>query len=238
MSPRLSTRTKPRRKQHGESTDAMYKERTSLLSQYSSPRTSCRYGLTCSAGTFCLRDHRVNELAITQLILRVLERWTAEQEDFAAAFHSLPFGSRVILENITDKIEDIRVCMVPDHKTERQLLDVTSLQQLWDLPLSAWPEKIPLTELERCRQLHDTISLVRIRGRYTDRQLIFKSSINEVRYVYPELKLLLTMPPHSNVIPRPLFVVTGADRYGGEDKVYGFLMEHCQQRNLADILAY
>ncbi|KAL2869467.1 uncharacterized protein BJX67DRAFT_379021 [Aspergillus lucknowensis] len=192
-----------------------------------------------SAGAFCIRDQRVNSLGITKLVLLALERWTAEQEDFAARFHALPFGSRIILENITDNVEDIRVRMVADHKTERQLLPVSKLQQLWgDIPIAGWPETISLTDLEHCRQLHDTISLVRIKGGSGDQFFIFKSSVNEVRYVYHELKLLLTMPPHPNIIPRPLFLVTGADRYGGEDKVYGFLMEHHQQGNLADILAY
>src|SRR6266536_5189182 len=66
-----------------------------------------------------IRDERVAELGISRLILHVLERWTSKQVDFEKEFNRLTFGSRIILQNITMDVEQIKVRMISDHKTER-----------------------------------------------------------------------------------------------------------------------
>jgi hypothetical protein len=128
--------------------------------------------------------------------------------------------------------------MIRDYKTERQLLSVSKLQELWELPSASWPKTVSLYHLEHCSQIHDTISLVRIPTLHVDGLFVFKSAVNNVKFLYHELKLLLTMPPHCNIMPRPLFLVASKDRYSPENKVYGFIMEYRSQGNLADMLAY
>jgi serine/threonine protein kinase len=134
-------------------------------------------------------------------------------------------------------IEQIKVHMIRDYKTERQLLSVSKLQELWKLPSTSWPKTISLYHLEHYSQIHDTISLVRIPTLHSDKLFVFKSAVDDVKFLYHELKLLLTMPPHSNIMPRPLFLVINKDRYSTENKVYGFVMEYRSQGNLADMLA-
>lgn len=191
-----------------------------------------------STSTFCVRDERVAGLGISKLILHVLERWTAQYDDFKKVFNALPFGSRIVVENISANIEDIKVHIISDYKTERQLLSVEALQKMWNLPDGSWPTALDLNQLQHQRQLHDTISLVRIPSQGTEELFVFKSTVNEAKYLYHELKLLLSMPCHPNIMPPPLFLVSRKDRYGGADKIYGFILQYHSRGNLADTLAY
>ena len=95
---------------------------------------------------------------------------------------------------------------------------------------------LDLDYLQHTQQLHDTISLVQIPSLGTDQTYVFKSSVQDVKYLYHELKLLLTMAPHPGVIAAPLFLVTRKDRYGGSDKVYGFILPYHPLESLADVL--
>jgi hypothetical protein len=186
---------------------------------------------------FCLRDSRVARLGIAQLVVRALEIWTTKQKDFTKAFNNLPFGSRIVILNICSNPEDMQLRMIPDFGIERQLLSVESLNSMWKLPFQAWPEQLKLNQLQHYFQLHDTVSLVKIPDIDEHEFFIFKSTIGGIKYLYHELKLLLTMDSHPNVMPRPLYIVTHKDRYGGDDKVYGFILKYYVLGTLADTLA-
>jgi serine/threonine protein kinase len=54
--------------------------------------------------------------------------------------------------------------------------------------------------------------------------------------MYHELKMLLTMTPHPNIIPRPLYLVTQKCRFGGNIGVCGFILEYYPGGNLRDPL--
>ena len=90
--------------------------------------------------------------------------------------------------------------------------------------------------MEHHHQLNDAISLVRVREVFGIELFVLKTSISDIKYLYHELKLLLTMPPHLNIIARPLYLVTSSDRHGGDDRVYSFLLEYHSQGNLANEL--
>jgi hypothetical protein len=186
---------------------------------------------------FCLRDSRVAELGIARLVVQALEIWTTKQENFSKAFHDLPYGSRIAILNICSNPEDMQIRMIPDFTTERQLLSMKSLESMWKLPTTAWPESLNLNQLQQYAQLHDTVSLVKIPSINEHEFYIFKSTIHGIKHLYHELKLLLTMSPHPNVMPRPLYIVTDKDRYGGDDKVYGFVLRYYPLGTLADTLA-
>ena len=189
-----------------------------------------------SSAAFYLRDKRVTRLGISQYILLALERLSADRGAFEKSFKALPFGSRIVIEEISCDINTIKIHMVPDLSIERQLLSVKALQSMWHLQESLWPPRLGLDQLEHHHQIHDTISLVRIPEKFGTEFVVFKSSLSEIKYLYHELKLLLTMPPHANIIARPLFIVTKKDRYGSDDKVYGFILEYHWRGNLANQL--
>ena len=189
-----------------------------------------------SAASFCIRDHRAADLGISKLVLQALELWTEAQPDFAGAFHALPFGSRIVVQNVCASPYDMRVHMVPDHGAERQLLTLEELRDTWKTHGPFFPRCIDLWELQHRQQIHDTISVVLIPCVHSSELFVFKSSVHDVKYMYHELKLLLTMEPCPHVMPPPLFLVTHKARYGGPDKVYGFILRYYPAGNLADAL--
>jgi hypothetical protein len=57
-------------------------------------------------------------------------------------------------------------------------------------------------------------------------EVVFKSVVGEeVGWMYNELKMLLSLAPHPNVVSRPLGVVTKKGRFGSRRGVCGFLLE-------------
>jgi serine/threonine protein kinase len=180
---------------------------------------------------------RINELGIAQVILRVLDCWVEGQRNFENVFRAMPFGSRIALENITSNIREIKVRFIPILDTQRKFLSIEALQAMWNLPKSSWPSSVDLDALEHEAQLHDTVSLVRIPKLYGSRSLIFKSMLHETKYMYHELKLLLTMPAHTNIIAKPEHIVVRKDDWNVETKVLGFILEYHHQGALGNIIA-
>lgn len=194
-----------------------------------------RQTLQC-AEAFYMRGAEVSQLGIAEFICRVLEYWEATAEGFRAAYEAMPFGSRIILENITFKIEEVKARFIPNLQKEMQLLSIDVLQAFWKLPLSVWPASVDITELELCFQLHDTISLVQIPHLYASKTFAFKSAIHDAKYLYHELKLLLTIPPHLNIISKPKHLVVGKAQLSEQVKLYGFILEYHAGGNLSNVL--
>lgn len=188
-----------------------------------------------SGAAFYIQDPSVNHLGITQLIVAVLEKWSTSI-NMSEMFNALPFGSRIVIENIVSSINDIRVRILPNFALENQLLSIHELNALWDHHLQ-FPLAIELQKLELVSQLHDTISLVRIPDVYGQKLCIFKSTTHQYRYIYHELKLLLAMPAHRNIMTTPLNVVVSKTFREEQTKVYGFILEYHSGGNLANALA-
>jgi hypothetical protein len=186
-----------------------------------------------------LRSHRIASLGICQHICRALDRWSRRDPEFPAMFRALPFGSRIIFENVAKDVKVMRISVVASHDLERQLLSIQALQSMWQLPQTSWPEEIDLYKLRLRSQIHDSISLVQIPNechRPSENIFVFKSTTGDPKYMYHELKVLLTMPPHPNVITRPLYVVTKESRFGGKRGVCGFILRHHPQGTIRDII--
>jgi hypothetical protein len=66
--------------------------------------------------------------------------------------------------------------------------------------------------------------------------MVFKSVLQEQRYMYNELKMLLSLGRHPNVISRPIGVVTKKARFGNRRGVCGFLLEWFPLGSLRDRL--
>jgi hypothetical protein len=188
-----------------------------------------------SGEAFYTQDSSVNRLGICQFILKVLELWSSKF-DFAKVFEVVPFGSRIVIENITSSVQSARVRIIPNIELEQQLLSVEELQGLWNLNRSQWPSTIELRALKHLSQMHDSISLVQIPSISGDKLYIFKSSNHSYRYIYHELKMLLTMPSHENMISKPCHIVLGQTVSSQETKVYGFILEYHEGGTLGKVL--
>jgi hypothetical protein len=113
---------------------------------------------------FHVKDARAVRLGISRHILRTLEYWSSQNPNFEAVYRGLPFGSRIVFENLAVNVRDIRVQIVRTHYLERQLLSCATLQRLWNLSADNWPEIIDIRQVQLCRQLHDSVSVVRVPG--------------------------------------------------------------------------
>lgn len=84
-----------------------------------------------------------------------LERLSADRSSFEKTLKALPFGSRIVIEEISFDIERININISPDFRIERQLLSVKALQSMWRLPESLWPPSLSLDHLEHHHQLNE-----------------------------------------------------------------------------------
>jgi len=171
----------------------------------------------------------VSALPITQHLLRALENWSSRLVGFESQYLNMPYGSQILVTSITTNLDEMssEIHLCPSYDVEQAMLSVESLQSMWGLPESAWPPLLEWDELQFQRQLHESITLVTVSGRtQIGKSFVFKSLTRDQRYMYNELKMLLTLPPHPNIISRPAYVVTKRGRFGGKKGVCGFLIEY------------
>jgi hypothetical protein len=183
---------------------------------------------------FYVRGPRVCQLGITRYIVRVLDRWSGQLPDFEAFYNSLPFGSRIVLQNIEADIRSVKIQILQTHFLERQLLSVGSLQNMWNLPSDSWPRITDITNVTLLQQLHDSVSLVIHDGQVR----IMKSLTSSPKYLYHELKVLLTMSPHSNIISKPSHLIVKQCNFGSKIAVVGFILDYHTSGTLRDILPF
>lgn len=188
------------------------------------------------ATAFHRKDSRVARLGIARHILRTLEYWSSTIADFETVYHNLPFGSRIVFENLTSDIRDIRVNIVQTHDLERQLLSKRELQVLRGFPSEDWPETVDISCLEHLGQLHESVSVVQVRSKDGNKTEILKALTSYPKYLYHELRTLLSLPPHPNIIGRPLHLVSKRCRWGGNTAIIGFMTKYHSMGTLRDAL--
>lgn len=182
-------------------------------------RTILQYGLPIASSL-----QRAASLPITRFLHRALTLWASEEPDFEQRYLDMPFGSRVVIGDISLSRPERNIYLVPLYEVERQWLDLRTLKRTWqDISTEAWPPTIMLDELSLVQQPHDTVTLACIPKLGDDMLYVYKSVVRDVTYLYHELRMLLSMPPHDNVVSRPLYIVTKACKFGGKVGVCGFI---------------
>ncbi|PNY27827.1 Uncharacterized protein TCAP_02249 [Tolypocladium capitatum] len=184
--------------------------------------------------TFYTRDGwRISQLGITRHVLRILQHWTSTLEDPSQIYKDLPFGSRIVFQNLPKNVAETRICIAPTHYLERQLLSVSSLHEFWGDDVE-FPPTADIEDVEYLSQLHDSVCLVNIQGK----TWIFKALTSYTKYLYHELRQLLVMPPHPNVIARPVHLVTKKCSFGNKVAVVGFTVENQVHGSLRDLIPF
>lgn len=196
---------------------------------------SLRDSLECCRAADAIEDH-MSSLGISRFLARALQNWSDGQPDFEKMYNGLPFGSKIVLEQLNASAREIKINIIPAFDIEHQLLSVKSLQSLWNLPESTWPPTVHLSETRLVRQLNESISLIQIPHLHSTKLFAMKSQTVQPRYLYHELKLLLTIPPHPNIIPPPLYVVTKKCAFGGKLGVCGIISDYHSHGTLHDTL--
>ena len=178
---------------------------------------------------------RLSRLAIVRHIIRTLNRWTEANfnspEAFDRFYRSIPFGSRLVFENLSLNISKIRVRVGPNYDLEHKFLDVNGLRRLWG-PDFVFPDEIDFFDLQTVKVLHDSVCLVRIRGEL----FIFKALVSGVKYLYHELRTLCSIESHPNIIARPIHIVKKKSQFGAKRSVIGFTTFYHPQGTLRDII--
>lgn len=175
---------------------------------------------------------RLAHLGITRHILRIMEHWTLTIPDPRKALCDVPFGSRIILENLPTDLRSAVVTIAPAHYVERHMIPLRTLEAYWGLGSSCLPS-IDIKTLEFVTQLHDSVCLVRISGEI----IVFKALANHTKYLYHELRHLLRIPRHPNIIS-PTHLVTKLCSFGSKSAVVGFTMKYHRYGSLRDIVPY
>jgi hypothetical protein len=173
---------------------------------------------------------------LTMHIMHALQWWSLLVPDFEAKYSSMPFGSRILIENLDANVSAMRVHLIPLYEVELQWSSVKRLKDCWNMPDSNLPETIDSEQLQFLGQPHGSISIVTFSERYGSRRFVFKSTVHSIKYLYHELKTLITMDSHRNIIPRPAFLVTKRCRFGGKRGVCGFLLDYFPLGNLQNLL--
>ncbi|KAL1884292.1 hypothetical protein VTK73DRAFT_3276 [Phialemonium thermophilum] len=195
---------------------------------------------------------RVRRLGIARHILRALQVWTIRSglSSIAKLYEDLPFGSRIVFENLDLNVHNIKISTAAMHVLERQLLPLSRLGRILGVPQETLPETLDISKLRVVEQLHDSVCLVRLIDRTVRRNQpptsreqeqvsslwILKALTSDTRYLYHELRALLTMEPHPHVISRPRFLITKYCKFGGKTAVVGFVITYHPGGTLRDYL--
>jgi hypothetical protein len=185
-----------------------------------------------------VENRHVGDTSIAQHILRALEAWSERWgwDEFEEAYLNMPFGSRILIKNIDISPREMVIDLVPYYAVEQQMLSIEALQDLWNLPPGSWPEILDIQELRFVKQLHESISLVQL-PRDDHQSYVFKSLTDDLKPFYHELKTLLTLAYHPNIISRPSHVITKRCGFGGKTGVCGFILEYHSQGTLRSVLS-
>lgn len=180
--------------------------------------------------------------AISQHICHALWLQNVKQPGFLQRYQCLPFGSRLVVHNIAANVGDIQIDMEPNYQLEMKSLSLKALHSLWEADFADldWPPAVDIKQLCLVRQLHDTVTVVHVRpgalGGEHQQFAIFKSSTERFDLLLHELRLLMRMPPHPNIMPRPIAIVTKKCAFGGKKGVVGFLLRYYPTGSLRDVL--
>jgi hypothetical protein len=185
---------------------------------------------------------RLRRLAISNYIVRALQMWITESglDTYSTLCDALPFGSRIIFETLHFDIHKTKISAVPTYYVERQLLGVAKLDESLGLAPELIPEAIDIWSLSIVQELHDSVCLVRMRDKRGDDEAgklwILKAMTSSTKYLFVELRNLLQMEPHPNVISKPEYLVTKRCLFGGKTAVIGFLIPFHKPGNVRDKL--
>ncbi|KAK5990692.1 hypothetical protein PT974_08961 [Cladobotryum mycophilum] len=183
---------------------------------------------------FYTRDEsRIAQLGVTQHVLRLLQHWTSTFEDPKEIYQNIPFGSRIVFDNLPKNPKELHVTVAPTYYLERQMHSIPSLEKFWGTDMN-FPPTIDIHDLVYKSQLHDSVCLVEIEGK----TWIFKALTSFTKFLYHELRQLLSIESHPSVMSRPAHLVTKKCSFGSKVAVVGFTLELHVHGSLRDLIPF
>lgn len=183
---------------------------------------------------FHIRDKdQIAKLGLTRYLLRILHYWASGFEDPSLIYQDIPFGSQIRLLNFPIDIHQANIMISSNDELERQLLSQPSLASYWGNDVEL-PALVDINEVVYLSQIHDSVCLIEVQGR----PWIFKALTSFSKYLYHELRHLLRIKPHPNVISRPAHLITKRCSYGEKIAVVGFTTEYQAHGSLRDLIPF
>ncbi|KAK4067526.1 hypothetical protein Trihar35433_6086 [Trichoderma harzianum] len=183
---------------------------------------------------FYTRDaSRISQLGVTQHVLRLLQYWTSTLDDPPQIYQNIPFGSRIVFNNLPRDVSQVQVCIAPTYYLERQMLSVASFESFWGSHLDL-PPTVDIHDVVYLSQLHDSVCLIEYEGK----TWIFKALTSYTKYLYHELRQLLSIKAHPNIVARPVHLITKKCSFGSKTAVLGFTLEFHVHGSLRDLIPY
>jgi hypothetical protein len=166
---------------------------------------------------------RIHDLPLTKHLRQALTYWSNQRPNFKLEYESLPFGSKIIVGSLHSDVSKMKFDLVPDLTTERSWLSMDAFADEVSMPVEHLSSMaVSWQSLELLSHPHENISIVRITGQ-RDVSFIFKALVEDTHYMYHELRLLLSMESHPNIIARPHSIVL-KDRLDSVPGIAGFLL--------------
>ncbi|PHH70272.1 hypothetical protein CDD82_7235 [Ophiocordyceps australis] len=185
--------------------------------------------------TFYTHDaRRITPLAITSHIVRILDHWSRSlPHPLHRFYHGLPFGSRIVLLNMPYHVKSARIRLFPTHALERQLLSIASLRRLWGQDI-VLPPTLDFDQVSYVSQLHDSVCLVYVNGS----SLVLKTITSHTKYLYHELRHLISIPPHIHIISRPMHLIVKRCSFGNKEAVIGYTLQFHHHGSLDRVVPF
>ncbi|KAJ8117340.1 hypothetical protein ONZ43_g4232 [Nemania bipapillata] len=177
----------------------------------------------------------VNTLGISSYLRDGLQSWSDTVENFADVYRDLPFGSTILLKNLTEDVSNLDFQILPNKEVKEPEIFLSSkeLRALWGYNESDMPPTIPYTKLRRLKQLSGDVILVSVSDETkAEAIMVFKSTRGNPARNYHEIKVLLALKPTETILGRPEYLVT----IPSSGAVCGFLMVYYEGSNLQETL--
>ncbi|KAK3317125.1 hypothetical protein B0T19DRAFT_301965 [Cercophora scortea] len=205
--------------------------------------SALRKTLDAASGVPLQDTASIAALGISRYLSLILDKHCTRNRNFLDQYRRLPFGSSLIVRNLAPTSDRVDLLVEPNYDLERKATSMPVLRRLWatDIADDAWPPTMDIFQLSIVRQIHDSVTLVRFVdcGAKPDLQgqlAIFKSGTDNFDHILHELKFLLRLPRHPNVLDQPIAIVTKKCGFGGKQGVFGFLIPYMPAGSIRDIL--
>ena len=169
---------------------------------------------------------------ILKTIRNRLEKWSAHIH-VQDVLRTIPLGSRFHLDDEEDhEPRGHGIWLSPNYQLERKYHTISSLMRLWSA--TELPPCLDLEQVQCVSRLHDSVSLVILPN---GEQAIFKGVVQGADRMYHELKVLLSMPSHPNIIGRPRHIILRKIQSMEEPIVCGFVLPYHSGGTLLEAIA-
>lgn len=170
--------------------------------------------------------------AISEDLLSRLEKWSMGR-DLASILKGVTIGSRFRLDDTT--VEGAPgVWLAPNQELQRRYLPVSRLRELWGPYVAELSPLLDFDGLRSISRLHNSVSEVLLPS---GEVAIFKGVVRVVASMYHEIRELLRMPPHPNIMSRPPYLVIRQVPGLKEPVVCGFILKRLSGGSLLSYLS-